>query len=328
MCVLTGAHPARPRLDLVPDLVAPPYRLGAPLASPDGLDRVAALRSDPDALAAAWAADSTVVVLVHRGRTLVDDNTGLVLVPSREAPPGERYLLGRRPDGSHVFAVATAEPLAGGHDLRSAAPWLSGTDVELLMHAVALANWHDTHPRCSRCGAPTEPVAAGYARMCPQDGSEHYPRTDPAMIVLVLDGGPPGHDRCLLGRQASWRAGRFSTLAGFVEPGESVERAVAREVAEEVGVPVRTVAYAGSQPWPFPASLMLAFYAVAEPGHTTDAAVRPDGLEIVEARWFDRATLRAATADGDVVVPPVLSVARRLIEGWYGRALDGRAAWR
>jgi NAD+ diphosphatase len=229
-----------------------------------------------------------------------------------------------------VFAVRTTDALPGddARDLRAAAGLLRDDDLEQLMHAVALAGWHDSHPRCSRCGEPTQPIQAGYARRCPADGSQHFPRTDPAVIVLVLDGAEPGHDRCLLGRQASWPAGRFSTLAGFVEPGETVEQALAREVAEEVGVAVESVGYAGSQPWPFPASLMLAAYATAAEGARDDAALRPDGTEIVEARWFDRQGLAAALASGEVLVPPALSVARRLIEGWYGGRLRGPEAWR
>ena len=314
----------------MPDLQAAPYRLGAsPSADAAPLDRAAHLRADPDALAAAWEAPGTQVVVVHRGRSLVTED-GLVRLPARDAPAGERYLLGCRPDGSAVFAVATPERLADGtaHGLRSAAAWLSGEDAALLMHATALALWHDGHPRCSRCGAPTETVAAGYARRCTQDGSEHYPRTDPAVIVLVLDGGPAGQDRCLLGRQASWPPGRFSTLAGFVEPGETVEQALAREVHEEVGVSVTSVAYAGSQPWPFPSSLMLAYYAVAGPESRTDEGVRPDGAEIVEARWFDRPGLVEALGRGEVRVPPRLSVARRLLEGWFGAPLTSQDAWR
>jgi NAD+ diphosphatase len=312
----------------VPHLQAAPYRLGpSPSADVPPLDRAAHLRADADALAAAWEEPGTEVVVVHRGRSLVTQD-GLVLVPAPDAPEGERFLLGRRPGGSAVFAVATPEPLAddAAHGLRSAAAWLSGDDAALLMHATALALWHDNHPRCSRCGAPTEVAAAGYARRCTQDGSEHYPRTDPAVIVLVVDGAPSGRDRCLLGRQASWPAGRFSTLAGFVEPGETVEQALAREVLEEVGVTVTSMAYAGSQPWPFPSSLMLAYFAVAAVG--SHESVRPDGEEIVEARWFDRPGLVEALRVGEVRVPPRLSVARRLLEGWFGGPLESRDAWR
>jgi NAD+ diphosphatase len=313
-----------------PVLVPAPYQLGwSPTQHAATLDRAAHLRAAADAVQAAWTDSRAQVVLVHAGRSLVTEQ-GLRRLTPAQAPAGERYLLGCRPDGAPVFAVRTAEPLPGDdvRDLRQAAGVLRGDDLEQMMHAVALATWHETHPRCSRCGEPTEVVQAGYARRCPAEGSEHYPRTDPAVIVLVLDGAEPGHDRCLLGRQASWPQGRFSTLAGFVEPGETVEQTLAREVAEEVGVTLDTVAYAGSQPWPFPASLMLAAYATAVAEHRGDDALRPDGAEIVEARWFDRAGLAAALQSGEVLVPPALSVARRLIEGWYGGRLRGREAWR
>lgn len=326
----------------IPGLCSPPtlagvaalepsrYVLGASRAYGGSLgDRAAEIRGDETAVDRAWADQRSRVLVVGHGRALLDDS-GLVLLTSEQAPDGQRILLGRQAGGGFLFAVrrddAGADERARG--LRSAATLLSAEQLGVLMHAVALANWHETHPRCARCGTATVSINAGYARRCPSDGSEHYPRTDPAVIVLVLDGGPPGEDRALLGRQASWPLGRFSTLAGFVEPGETVEEAVAREVAEEVGLPVSTVGYAGSQPWPFPASLMLAYYAVAAPGHRDDAAVFVDGEEIVEARWFDRAGLADALADGSLVVPPGISVARRLIEGWYGAALHSGGVWR
>ncbi|MGH8867026.1 MAG: NAD(+) diphosphatase, partial [Actinomycetes bacterium] len=149
-------------------------------------------------------------------------------------------------------------------------------------------------------------------RRCPADGSLHFPRTDPAVIMLVTDGG----DRCLLGRQAKWPERRFSTLAGFVEPGESLEHAVAREVHEEAGLRVVSTDYVASQPWPFPASLMLGFTATVD-GHD----VRVDGEEIVEARWLTRAQLCEDFRTGELRLPPPVSIARRLIEGWYGDAL-------
>ncbi len=173
---------------------------------------------------------------------------------------------------------------------------MSDRDAGLLVHAVALEEWHRYHLRCPRCGAPTVVAAGGHLRRCPADGSEHYPRTDPAVIMLVRD----DDDRCLLGRQASWPTGRFSTLAGFVEPGESLEQAVAREVAEEVGVAVTEVRYVGSQPWPFPSSLMLGFMARA-----ADREIAVDGVEIEQARWFSRADVVAACADGSLIFPSV-----------------------
>src|SRR5690606_36602040 len=160
----------------------------------------------------------------------------------------------------------------------------------------------------SRCGAPKEVQEAGHVRKCPVDGSEHYPRTDPLVIVLVVD----ENDRCLLGRQPTWPPGRFSTLAGFVEPGETPEQAVVREVHEETRIAVQSCTYAGSQPWPCPSSLMLGYYAQA-PG----VPPRPDGDEISDARWFTRAELADALRSGEVRLPPSVAISHRLIEGWY-----------
>jgi len=321
----------------VPDLVPAPYRLGwSPTAGAMPLDRAADVRGDEQALAAAWADPGTQVLVAAHGRVAMDAG-GLARLPAAAAPDGGRMLLGRDAAGRYVFVVHPgggsernpSGPLAapGSGLLREVAGRLRGDDLVQAMHAVALTGWHERHPRCPRCGAPTEPALAGYARRCPAEQLEHHPRTDPAVIVLVLDRAEPGHDRALLGRQASWPAGRYSTLAGFVEPGETAEEAVEREVAEEAGVRVDAVAYAGSQPWPFPASLMLAYYAIAAPGFGADAAVQPDGEEIVEAHWFDRDRLAAGLGSGEVLVPPALSVARRLIEGWYGGRLRGPKAW-
>jgi NAD+ diphosphatase len=197
---------------------------------------------------------------------------------------------------------------------------LDARDAGLAVHAISIANWHATHPRCPRCGAPTRTASAGHSRMCDVDGSEHYPRTDPAVIMAVVD----GDDRLLLGRQSAWPEGRFSTLAGFVEPGESLEQAVRREVAEEVGLEIGDVAYLGSQPWPFPASLMLGFVAHAR----TTEVHRHDG-EIAEARWFTRDNLIDAVRRGEVLLSPPVSIARRLIEHWYGTPIDdAQEAWR
>ena len=180
--------------------------------------------------------------------------------------------------------------------------------------AVALEGWHARHRCCPRCGQATDPELGGWVRRCAADGSEHYPRTDPAIIVLVID----DRDRALLARQTRWPSGWMSTLAGFVEPGERAESAVRREVAEEVGVVVSSATYLTSQPWPFPGSLMLGFHAVA--GSTE---LRPDGEEIAEAEWFTRESLARAAADGRVRLPPSISIARWLIEQWFGRELPG-----
>jgi NAD+ diphosphatase len=221
--------------------------------------------------------------------------------------------IGGRRDG-HPTVPVTAPGLRWV-PLREAGADLPARDAGLATMAVALDEWHSRHPRCPRCGAPTVPAQAGWIRVCTLDGSEHYPRTDPAIIVAVVD----DDDRILLGHNAAWPAGRFSTLAGFVEAGESAEHAVAREVAEETAVVVDRVDYRGSQPWPFPASLMLAFR-----GHAASTAVTADGHEVTEARWFTRDELAAATGAGDVLLPMRTSVAYALITDWFGAALPTR----
>ncbi|HET9899739.1 MAG TPA: NAD(+) diphosphatase, partial [Actinomycetes bacterium] len=168
------------------------------------------------------------------------------------------------------------------------------------------------------CGAPTEIGAAGHLRTCPQDGSQHFPRTDPAVIMAVIS----PDDRLLLGHQHVWPARRYSTLAGFVEPGESLEMAVAREVREEAGIDVVAVTYIASQPWPFPSSLMLGFTARADSDD-----IRPDGDEIEDVRWFSRDALREDVRSGELRLPPPVSIARRLIELWYGGPLGEAARW-
>ena len=206
--------------------------------------------------------------------------------------------------------------------LRDLGPVLPPTDTALLVTAQSVGLWHRDHPRCPRCGEPTEVIRSGWARQCPRDESLHFPRTDPAIIVAVTDGDPdPARERLLLGRSALWRGNRFSTLAGFVEPGESLEQAVVREVAEEAGLVVGDVHYLGSQPWPFPRSLMLGCRAVVRSG----AAV-PDGQEILELRWFTRAELRDAARTGSVTLPGRVSIAHALIEHWLGEDLP-ETAW-
>jgi NAD+ diphosphatase len=275
-----------------------------PALSRATVDRDAATRDSASALDAAWKG-AQVLVVDEQGRALLD-GTDLLLVGPDAAPDGDRLYLGSE-DGQPYFAVRGPLPRTLGAQakgLRDVGHLLSDRDAGLLVHAVGLANWHASHPRCPRCGAPTESVRGGAVRRCPEDGSEHFPRTDPAMIVLVTDGG----DRCVLGRQAIWPAGRFSTLAGFVEPGESAEQAVVREVMEETGIVVRDVVYKASQPWPFPASLMLGFYAICDP----DAVPVPRDGELEDARWFTKDELR----DGRSMLPTPVSIAWKLITDW------------
>jgi NAD+ diphosphatase len=280
-----------------------------------GIDRRAEFRSDDEWLAQAWADERTRVLPVHDGM-IAADSPPARLRPIRTSDvtaDAERLLLGTDSTGTTWFAarMPVEGPRAG---LREVGAELSGDEVALATTAIALDNWHGAHARCSRCGVITVPAQAGWIRRCPEEGSEHYPRTDPAVIVLVLD----EDDRALLGRQARWQPSWFSTLAGFVEPGESAEAAVRREILEEAGVTVDAMTYLGSQPWPFPCSLMLGYHAGVT---STDIVV--DGEEIVEARWFSREELAAACASGEVALPPAVSIARRLIERWYGEPMSG-----
>jgi NAD+ diphosphatase len=319
------------------------------------LDRAAHRRTEEGLFATLRADPSTRVVLLHRGR-LATGPDGLALATPQEvaavpephaasgdhsntprwvflgedAPSGTSFLALLLPDDADdldldIEGVDPKGPLSvlvRTHEwagLRELASRLGPRDTGLATEAVALAAWHAANERCPRCGEPTVPVAAGWVRRCVAQDVEHYPRTDPAVIMAVVDPGAGlGEDRLLLGHAAHWPEGRFSTLAGYVEPGEGLEQAVRREVAEEVGVTVGEVVYRASQPWPFPASLMLGFTATAL---TTD--LRPDGEEVTDARWFTRAELTQATESGDVRLPSRSSIARALIEEWFGGPLTG-----
>jgi NAD+ diphosphatase len=327
-----SAAPARRGL-----AVTGPALTGLALARAD-VDRSAHLRADAAWLERAWADPATRVLVVEQGRTLAeisDAGARLHFLPPAQAPDGVRFLLGvgghgtdeHSPDGEGTGGEGTAyfgvagplpEPEGAGVRavyLREAGPLLSDRDAGLMTHAVALANWHETFTHCPRCGALTDPFASGHGRRCPVDGSEHFPRVDPAMIVLVTD----PDDRCLLARNASWPERRVSILAGFVEAGESAEQAVAREVHEETGVVVTAVTYLGSQPWPMPQSLMLGFRAKAD-GHQE---IHVDDDEIAEAHWYSRAELAAVVASGELRLPPPVSIAHHIIESWYGADLPG-----
>jgi NADH pyrophosphatase NudC (nudix superfamily) len=228
--------------------------------------------------------------------------------PEQEAPEQQTVT-------EQVAWLARARPGLRPGGLREAAALLNDRDAGLFTHAVALANWHATHTHCPRCGTPTVTVAAGHAQRCPADGSEHFPRIDPAVIMLVTD----PDDRCLLARNRRWPERRVSILAGFVEPGEAAEQAVAREVEEETGIVVTRVRYVGSQPWPMPQSLMLGFRAAA----AGELDLRVDDDEIAEAHWYSREELRRALAAREILLPPPVSIAHRLIESWYGEELPG-----
>ena len=306
--------------------------LGRLALSRETVDRVTELRSDTAWLERAWADPGTRVLVVRDGRALArqdGDEVELLFVPPELAPEGTRFLLGTDDDGTAYFGVSGPggdaairseyegfEPVG----LRQVGALLSDRDAGLFTHAVALANWHESHTHCPRCGTPTVPAPAGHLTRCPNDGTEHFPRVDPAVIMLVTD----PEDRCLLARNATWPQRRMSVLAGFVDPGESAEHAVAREVHEETAIDVGQVEYLGSQPWPMPRSLMLGFRAVAAGGQD----IRVDEEEIAEAVWFTRPGLRAALDAGELAIAPTSSIARRLIEFWYGGELpDGYGAW-
>ena len=227
----------------------------------------------------------------------------LALVPLAELG-GEPLLLGLGEDGP-VFAAEAANGSLMG--LREAAATLPRADGGLAAYAAALLNWHRRHRFCANCGHPTEVREAGHVRSCPNCGAEHHPRTDPVVIMLVLRG-----EEVLLGRQPSWPPGRYSALAGFVEPGESLEEAVAREVREEARVEIGTPRYVSSQPWPFPSSLMLGFVA---PWSSGEPVIGDEELE--DVRWFTRkAVQEAVEGRGELQLPPPLAIARRLVDGW------------
>jgi NAD+ diphosphatase len=274
-----------------------------PVLSRVGHDRAALHRDSPAWLDEAWERGLALVITPEHTAPVVEP-PALALRPTAGLT-GDRYFLGLAGDVP-VFAVRAPRDLAGDRwsDLRDIGALLDDRDAGLLTTAVALAHWHDRHPRCPLCGAPTVLARGGWVRVCPEDGSEHFPRTDPAVIMLIHDGA----DRCVLGRQATWPPGRFSILAGFVEPGESAEAAVAREVDEEVGLAIDDIVYVGSQPWPFPSSLMLGYTARA----VGDLTVVRRDEELAEGAWFSREEIRA----GAVRLPPPVSIAHRIVTDW------------
>ena len=266
------------------------------------LDRAGDRRGD-DAWVAAQLADPAARAVVAGTGGVHVAGGRLALVPLAELG-GEPLLLGLGEDGP-VFAAEAANGSLMG--LREAAATLPRADGGLAAYAAALLNWHRRHRFCANCGHQTEVREAGHVRSCPNCGAEHHPRTDPVVIMLVLRG-----EEVLLGRQPSWPPGRYSALAGFVEPGESLEEAVAREVREEARVEIGTPRYVSSQPWPFPSSLMLGFIA---PWSSGEPVIGDDELE--DVRWFDRkAVQEAVEGRGELQLPPPLAIARRLVDGW------------
>ena len=309
----------------MPDAPLDPLRLAL---GHDSLDRRADLRTG------GWAGvptDRRVVLVDVDGEAAVrvgtDRSAALVSLEGEAAARPEDFFLGIDASGYALCGrVVDRAAVAVPRDtewkgLRSIGLRLPPDERAVLAELLALANWHRTHPRCPRCGAPTQVSGLGWWRTCPQDGSEHYPRTDPAVIAVLLDEA----GNALLGRQVRWPEGAFSTLAGFVEPGESAESAVVREISEEVGLRPDRVAYVGSQPWPFPGSLMLGYRA-------TIGGVRPeptvDGTEIAQARWVSREELPALCEAREVRLPGRLSIAHHLVRAWFGAdILDEWCRW-
>lgn len=279
-------------------------------------DRVGERRVDESWLASTWQEPSSrIVPLVGVEFPVSEDGGSVRWQLSTELPSqGVRLFLGAR-DGVPHFALVGAARTDDGRwtSLREVVHTLREPDAGFLVHAVALAEWHASHQFCPRCGGPLVPAAAGHVLTCERCGRQQFPRSDPAVIMMVTDG-----DRALLGRQPSWPEGRYSTLAGFVDPGESLEEAVVREVAEETAVLVTDVTYFGNQPWPFPQSLMVGFFARA-----VSTEIRVDEREISDARWFTRAQMKAEAEAGTLLLPGGISISRSLVEAWYGGPLPG-----
>jgi NAD+ diphosphatase len=281
------------------------------------IDRDYLSRTRPELFDELWSDANTRVLAMFDGGVLLEGQ-GLRLLPVESVPSASyRVYLGKDSIGPIVLAVLSEnaakqlEPVAENwHKLRKTGAGLDDRDAGLFTQALAIANWHATHQHCPRCGTPTLVESGGWVRRCFKDDSEHYPRTDPAVIVAIVD----QEDRILLGSQGAWEDNRWSILAGFVEPGESLEAAVVREMFEEAGVEVFEPNYLGSQAWPFPYSLMLGFAARAK-----STELRPDGDEIEKLRWFSRDELAAEAPN--LLLPNRISIARAIIELWFGGEL-------
>ncbi|MDN5744795.1 MAG: NAD(+) diphosphatase [Nocardioidaceae bacterium] len=296
------------------------------LLSADPHERRGLLRTDEAWLAERWA-DPTSRVLVVSGTLVRPVDGALSWVPSTQAPEGTRLLLGER-GGTTWWAVLLSREVAKSEPdrwrpLRALLADLLSDQVAqapLVFHALGLAEWHGAHRFCPRCGGALQARAAGHELVCLDCGKPQFPRLDPAVIMLISTGEAGSADeRCLLGRNATWPTGRFSTLAGFCEPGESLEDAVRREVLEETGVVVGEVTYFGNQPWPLPSSLMLGFH-----GRAVSESISLDDDDVEEAEWFTRTQMKERATEGSLVLPGGVSISRSLIEHWYGGALPGQ----
>ena len=289
------------------------------------LDRAALVRGDRQRLAALMTDARSSAIWVSGGTVaaVVDPSLcALVATPLSELDPTlELSFLGLDKAGRGRFAVHVPEgssrelpALARWAQLREIGHRIDATDSGMAVTAVALDQWRASWRRCPRCGDPLQVTQAGWAMHCEPCKADHFPRTDPAVITLVRD----RDDRALLGRHVRWQPGWMSTFAGFIEAGESAEAALRREIAEEAGVRVREMTYLGSQPWPFPRSLMLGYHAWTDDEHSV-----PDPEEIAETRWFTREALFESCERGETRLPPAVSISRKLIEHWFGEPLPG-----
>ena len=285
------------------------------------VDRAGLRRRDPDLIPSLLKDPATRVLELSAGKAQVVESGREVVLFLRSPAEHDAFQLAAflgQDDGGTAYVGVVGEPrdpecVSQWRTLREVGALLPDRDAGLFATMKGLAGWHASHTHCPQCGAATVPDQAGWIRRCLNDDSEHYPRTDPAVIMAVTDAA----DRLLLARSPHWPHGRFSVLAGFVEPGESLEAAVAREVFEEVGLVVEQVRYLGNQPWPFPSSLMVGFTARA-----LDPALHLDLDEIAEAVWVSRDELREMAQAGRFVLSPTVSIARRIIEHWYGAPIE------
>jgi len=307
------------------------------------LDRLAEFRDDAEWVSKALNSDLARLVPLWRNRNLLAgagrqqqavylttselESCDSIQPPTLLGTDGKRYFFAVSINDRQRDEVLATHPGARFLDLRLASLDMDAKHAGVLAYAKALHYWQYRHAFCGACGSPNRLESAGHKLLCSNEecGRQSFPQIDPAIIVLVTQG-----DACLLGHNASWPPKRFSTLAGFVEPGESLEDAVVREVFEESGVRLSDIRYVSSQPWPFPASAMCGFYAEA-----TDRTARPSA-EMAELRWFTAADLDAAIEADEVRLPPPVSIAFRLIADWYqqacGRDLEplvrGAGSWR
>lgn len=287
------------------------------------IERASEIRGHEERLARLLGSPDSVIVPVSRDRNLVarDDAARAVQLagPELATAGGDLVVFLGLVDGRGFFAldlppddprIQVLEGRGEFLELRSIGPLLDDRDASLLSYARGICSWHRRHVFCGVCGHPTTAVQGGHVRRCtnPECGTQHFPRTDPAIIVLTHN-----REQCLLGRKRDWPPGRYSTIAGFVEPGEAIEQAVVREVREETGITVSQVSYHSSQPWPFPGQVMLGFHALTE-----ECEIELVDGELEDARWFERAEVgRALDKAGPLRLPPRFSIAHRLIEDWF-----------